>query len=370
MSLALQVGPVFAFLGLTLPAYWALSRLSLRTAAPTVWLRRLLMTLVPLVGGAYLLFTVVGVGDLSRNAVTTLLSGTVPVSLRSVVADFVAQFALFLSTAGVVLAAYAVVVPAIRHARDVELTTWTAVRRMGRYVTVLAVLLAVVFVPFHRVVTGEDLGLAPLALVLLLLTFPILSPAIVRVVRPVRAPEPSERDRFESACERAGLDVDDVWILTDADETLELHVRGLPGRRHLFVSEFALTGVDDETLGALLATTAGTVTHHYQAVRLAPLYGFLVAAVATLAWGSPLGYAVMIALALVLPLPVLWAARRVVRRGDDYAAARVGPETVAAALERSVTVQNLDVPSGGPTTVLKSRPPLQTRIDRLRNDDR
>lgn len=162
--------------------------------------------------------------------------------------------------------------------------------------------------------------------------------------------------------------MEEVWILTDAEETIEIYSRGLPRRRHVYVSEFAEVRFDDETLGALLAVNAGTHRHHYRAIKLFPLFAFLIVGVTTLAWGSPLLYAILIALALLLPLPVLWASRRTVCRADDYAAAQMGPGTVANALKRMVTEQNLDMTSGGLTTVLKSRPPVQDRIDRLRNE--
>ncbi|MDF9748259.1 hypothetical protein [Natrinema salsiterrestre] len=370
MLLALQISLVLAFLFVTLPTYWVLSRLALRTSAPTVWIRRLLITLVPFAGGAYLLFMFASVDDLARGLVATLLSGFVPRSVRSMAADVAAQVTLFFFTGGVILAAYAVVVPAIRDAREIEVSTWTAVRRMGRYIAVLAVLLTIFFVPFVRVVTGEDLGLAPLTLILILLVLPFVSPVLPRLFRSVRDPGKNDHDRFDSLCERAGLQIDDIWILTDADETVEIYIRGLPGRRYLYISEFALKKFDDETLGALLAANAGSIKYHYRAIKTYPLFTFLIAGVATLAWGSPLGYTVLIALALLLPLPILWAARRAVHRADDYAAAQVGYETVADALEEMATEQNLDMPSKGMTTIVKSRPPLQERINRLRDGNR
>lgn len=366
MSPALQIGPILGFIVVALPAYWLLSRLALRSSAPTTWLRRLLVTLVPLAGVAYLLFSRVAVADLTRSLVTPLFTGF-PTPVQSTLADVAAQFALFLSTAGVVLAAYAVVVPAIRRAREIELSTPTAVRRMGRYLAAFAIVLTVFFVPFRRVVAGESPGVASLALILLLLAVPFLTPVLSRAFRSIRAPERSERDRIDASCERAGLDVVDSWILTDADETVEVSLRGLPGRRHLYVSAFALSGFDDETLRALLAANAGRASHHYRMIKIAPLFGFVVAGVVALTWGSLPSYAVLIAIALFAPLPVLWAARRAVRRADDYAAARVGSDAVADALERVATEQNLDIPSGGVTTILKSRPPLRERIDRLRN---
>lgn len=366
MSLALQIGSVLAFLVVMLPVYWALSRLSLRTSAPSVWLRRLLLTFLPISGSAYLLFSLVGIGESASIIVTTQLSGFIPSSVLTPFADLAAQFALFASLAAVMLTTYAVIVPAIRRTRDIDLSTWSAIRRMGRYVAVLMVLMTVIFALFERVVSGDGIGLAPLTLTLLLLAVPFVTPVLVRVLRSVSPPKQSDRTRLESLCEQAGLDVEEVRILTDAEETLEIYPRGLPGRRHLYVSEFALS-FDDEMLGALLATNAGTLRHHYRAIKLSPLFGFLIAGVAALVWGSPILYAILIAVALLLPLPVLWTARRAVRRADDYAAKQMGSGTVANALERIATEQNLDIPSGGLTTVFKSRPPLQDRIDRLRN---
>lgn len=96
------------------------------------------------------------------------------------------------------------------------------------------------------------------------------------------------------------------------------------------------------------------------------MFGFIVFSVATLAWGSLRWYVIVIILALVGWLPVLWAARR----ADDYAVDRVGQATVADALERTATEQNLDIPSGGVGTIFKSRPALGDRIDRLRDRNR
>ncbi|WP_178917862.1 M48 family metalloprotease [Natronomonas gomsonensis] len=369
MSLALQFGSVIAFLAVTLPVYWVLSRLALRTSAPTVWLRRLLITLIPAAVSASLLFIAAGTDDAARNTVTGLLPESAPPAVSSLAGDVAAQFALFLSAASVTLAAYTVVVPAIRTARDIELSTWTAIRRAGRFALLLTVLLTVVFVPFRRIVMGEDLGVAPVTLILLVLLFPFVTSVLFRVFRSTRAPTQEERDRIEALCTRASLDVDDARILTDATETLEIHLRGLPGQQSLYVSASVLERFDDEPLSALLAVNGGSVAHHHRAIKVYSLLGFLVVGVATLAWGSTLGYVIIIGLALVGWLPVLWAARRAVRRGDDDAADRVGAATVADALERMATEQNLDIPSGGVGTIFKSRPPLGNRIDRLRKQD-
>lgn len=369
MSLALQLGSVLVILVVTVPAYWILSRLVLRTAAPTVWLRRLLILLIPLAGGVYLLLSLLALGEPASDIVTALLSGVLPRSALLFFADLAAQFVLFSVTAAVTLTTYAVITPAIRHARELDVSTWRLLRRTGRFVALLTVFMTVFVVPFERVVSGDDGVLAPVTLMLfiLLLTVPFLTPVTIRVVRHTRPPERSERSRLEAASERAGLRAERFEVLSDAEETLEMYIRGLRSRRRVFVSEFALTGFDDETLSALLAVNAGSVKHQYGAIKHSPLFGFLVAAVAALAWGSPPAYAIMIIVALVLPLPVLWLARRAVRRADDYAAARVGHQTVADALEQMAAEQNLDIPSGGRTTVFKSRPPLQDRIDRLRD---
>lgn len=366
MSLALEIGTALGFLLVTLSVYWVAARVSLRTSAPTIWLRRLLITLIPTGALAYLLSRFAGTGEVAHQTVTTLLPAAIPTAVTATVGDVAAQFTLFFSAACMTVAAYAVTVPAIRETRDIDLSTWTAIRRVGRFALVFTGFLTILFVPFERIVTGESLGFAPVTLILVIFAFPFVTPALFRVFRSVREPTHEERDRLESLCERAGLDVDGVWILTDADETLEIHLRGLPGRRHLYVSVFGLERFGDETLGALLAANVGGVAHHYRAIKLYPLFGFIIVGIATLAWGSALWYAIMIGSALVGWLPVLWAARRAVRRGDDYAANQVGAATVADAFERMATEQNVDVPSGGVGTIFKSRPALQDRIDRLR----
>ncbi|WP_138006513.1 M48 family metalloprotease [Halalkalirubrum salinum] len=366
MSLALQIGTALGFVLVTLPVYWVAARVSLRTSAPTIWLRRLLITLIPAGALAYLLSRFAGTGEVAQQAVTILFPAAIPTAVTATVGDVAAQFTLFLSAACMTLAAYAVTVPAIRETREIDLSTWTAIRRVGRFALVLTGFLTILFVPFERIVMGENLGFTPVTLILVIFAFPFVTPALLRVFRSVREPTHEERDRLKSLCERAGLDVDGVWILTDADETLEIHLRGLPGRRHLYISVFGLERFDDEALGAVLAANVGGIAHHYRAIKLYPLFGFLIVGIATFAWGSALWYAIMIGSALIGWLPVLWAARQAVRRGDDYAADQVGAATVADAFERMATEQNVDIPSGGVGTIFKSRPPLQDRIDRLR----
>ncbi|TKX75055.1 hypothetical protein EXE46_05380 [Halorubrum sp. GN11_10-6_MGM] len=367
MSLALQFGTALGLLVAALPTYWVAARLALRTSAPTVWLRRLLVSLLPVAGVAYLLFGLAGVGSTARRALAAPLLGSSPPAVTSVAGDLAAQFALFLSAGCVTLAAYAVTVPAIREARDVELSTATAVRRVARFALVLAVMLTAVFVPFERLVRGEDLAAAPVAVVLLVAVFSVATPVLIRVARSHRAPTAAERERLESLGERVGLAAADVRVLTDADETIEIRLRGLPMRRTLYVSTFALRRLDDDALGALLAVNVGIVAHHYRAVKRGPLFGLVVLGTAALASDSTLAIGAVLALALAGWLPTLWLARRAIRRADDHAAERLGPGAVADALERVAAEQNLDVPTGGPGTVLKSRPPLGERIDRLRD---
>ncbi|GAB7020592.1 hypothetical protein JCM18750_34530 [Halostagnicola bangensis] len=155
-------------------------------------------------------------------------------------------------------------------------------------------------------------------------------------------------------------------ILDDADETAEIHVRGIPTRRQLFVSEHLLEAFDDETLQTIFAIQAGKLRVNHRGITVYPLLGFLVVAVGALLWGSASAVTAVILLALLIPLPTLWVARRALYRADDYASEIAGTKTVVESLERVADEQNIDIVRGGVLRVVKSRPPLGRRISRLR----
>lgn len=364
MSFVLTVTVLLVLLVVFPPTFWIGSRVAVRTDVPTVWLRRLIASLWGVAALSYLAFLAVGAGDLGRNAVTTY----VPIGASSIVGDVAAQLTICLAAAGVTLATYATLVPAIRDVREIDLPLGTAVFRLGRYAVAFAAFISVLFVLFFRTLLADGATFTAMVLPALIVVLALANPYLVRVFRKTRSPDPAERERLERLRERVGLSVGDIVVLDDADETLEIHVRGVPGRRRLFVSEYLLGTFDDETIEALLAVHAGTLRSHHRGLASYSVLGFLVVAIGALLSGSGSAVTAVILLAIVLPLPTLWAARRALFRADDYASGTVGTETVARALERSATEQNVDIVRGGFWYLLKTRPPLGRRIDRLRND--
>ena len=268
-----------------------------------------------------------------------------------------------LVVAGVVgLAAYAPTVPGVRGVRDIELSTGRAVVRMGRYVLALSVFATVVTAPLET-------GLSPLVLLAavatLLVGVQVAAPWLIPLVRSARQPAESTVETLERRQERAGLSVRDVRILdTEQEGTANVTVRGAPGYCRLFVTSTFLEAFDDETATAHLAVQAGRQDARVHARVVGGLLLALVPLFVALADIGPLWP--LAGASLGLATLSLWATRRGVRAADDYAAERVGPDTVADALERYAAVHDMAPSRRRVPNPFARSPPLGNRIDRLR----
>jgi len=155
-----------------------------------------------------------------------------------------------------------------------------------------------------------------------------------------RAARPATGDyarRLDRLRERAGLDASRTYLLdVKEDDRAAAHVRGLPNRRVLFVTEYLYDEFDDGTIAGLLAAQAGAVAVGYaerRTVGLAAL-GVVVLVVLSMDWGTGPLLAGGLFVAFVLALHVAFPAycRRLVYAADDVAADRVGGDVVADAL--------------------------------------
>jgi len=314
--------------------------------------------------GVLLPFALLAYGVLALLNLGDAVAATVLGDTEGVAAAVLADLVGLLGAGVVGLAAYAPTIRGVRAVRDIDLSTGRAFVRMARYVVGMSVVIAVAIAPLHLTGTASPLGLAG---VLALLVAGLFggAPWIVAAVRSTTTPTGTTRDRLETLRERAALDVRDALVLdTDDEETATVHVRGPPGYRRLFVTSTFLDRFDDGTAAALLAVQAGQVATRVQPLRAASVVAAGAPLVASVAgWGPrwPL-----LGVAILALIAGFWACRRAVRAADDHAAARVGADAVADALDRYAAVHGMEPTRRRVPNPLSVTAALGDRIDRLR----
>ena len=184
--------------------------------------------------------------------------------------------------------------------------------------------------------------------------------------RDLREPTDPERAALDTLREAAGLDVERVAIVeTSGDESVDVAVRGPPRRRVLFVTDYVLNDLDEDTAVGLLAAEAGRVDTYYgefRAVSVAAVVGVLAAIVTTVVpFGS--GFTAVI----VVGVASFWVGRRVQYVADDRAADAVGAARVADAFEAVAALRGVEPETGDWSTWFEVQPPLGDRIAALRD---
>ncbi|WP_251341804.1 peptidase [Haloplanus halophilus] len=346
---------VFALLGAVVGAVG--SAVARRLSNPVAKYRVLYAgVLLPFALLAYGVLALLGFGG---AVAATALGGT-----DGVAATLLADFVGLLGAGLVGLAAYAPTVRGVRAVRDIDLSTGRALARMARYVVGLSAVVAVVIAPLRLTGTASPLGLAGVFVLVVAATL-VGSPWIVAAVRSTATPTGATRERVDALRERAGLDVRDVRVLdTDDEETATVHVRGPPGYRRLFVTTTFLDRFDDDTAAALLAVEAGRIEAHVLPARAGSVVAAAVPLVASVAGRGPRW--VLLGAAFVALGVGFGLCRRGVRAADDHAAARVGADAVADALERYADVHGMEPTRRRVPNPLSINVALGDRIDRLR----
>ena len=297
-----------------------------------------------------------------------LADGTVHPAVRSVVAGppllvtVLTFWGYTVCAVVVVLAAYLGFVPAIRRTREVELGYATAAVRLGRWLTVAGLLAATVAAGLVSV-SLTPVTAAGVVLVLVAVLY-VASPWLVALTQSVRTPTDAERARLDRLCTRAGATGYRLRVLDRSDEqAATAFVRGPPGARHLYVTDYLLAELDDDAVAATLAVTVANERH--TAYRLGVVGVGGAGLLAAIAGGYPVG---ALGLLVVAPLLAYGFGRRLVFRADDRAAARVGSRTVADSLDRTADLHDASLDAGLLARVGSLRPSLGQRIDRLRDE--
>ena len=355
---------LWAALGLGLLAaavFWLAGSLAGRLRHPARQLRRIVVFGLPTAGLiAYVLLSLADAGAVTRDA---LAAGSEALA-ASVVGVFAAQLTTALLAVLVAAVGFLATLPAARDVRGLEM--WDTASGLLRYMVVAGVLLAAVLAAVVLTVSGDVLG-SFVVLVGLAVALLASAPRLTRLVRSSRAPTAAERDRIEELRESADLDVADVVVLeATATRTAQAYVRGLPGRRTLFVTDYFLESLDDEAATAILAAEAGLADVWFLEYRTfaAALVGGLI--LVGIGYRPGVWYLLFLGgVALVL----LWGGRQLRLRADEAAAARVGGEVLAIAIERVADLHDVQPGRGRTLNAFKMRPSLGRRIDRIRKQN-
>jgi STE24 endopeptidase len=308
------------------------------------------IALVPLAAVTYVLLSALELGPAIVG----------PVLGRGLLSTAVSTLVEMIGAGVVATVAYAPTVRGVRAVRDIDITTSRAIGQMLRYVVGMAALATLWLTAFEA---GDSVLVWVVGLAVFVGVVYVAAPWYIPLVRSTRHPDGETADRLNRLHTEAGLGVRDTRILETGDaETAGVVVRGPPGYRRLFVTDTFLDAFDDETATALFAVQAGRV----HAWALPRLVGTLIAVVSLLllALGGPL--VPLSAAALATLLVGLWFTRRGMVAADDYAAGRVGRETLAVALERYADFHALEPTRRRVPNPLSKTPALGDRIDRLR----
>lgn len=156
-------------------------------------------------------------------------------------------------------------------------------------------------------------------------------------------------------------------IETVGEASIEVALRGPPGHRVLFITDYVLTDLDEPIARALIAAEHARTDRWYRE------YQVVAAAIAL-----TLGLSAFLALVpfelgfggLLLAAAVMLAGGRWLQyRADAAAAATVGADAVADAFEHVAEMHGHDLERGGWRSYLEVQPPLADRIHRLRHGD-
>lgn len=184
-------------------------------------------------------------------------------------------------------------------------------------------------------------------------------------LRRVRTPTKPDQRHLDDLVKGTGIHVDRARVVeTVGESSIEVSVRGPPGYRVLFVTDFVLSELDESTARALVAAESGRQAVWYDEYRA---LSATVAVVLGAAWfGGILEYSAGLAALGAVALVLLAGGRWLQFRADAHAANAIGAEEVADAFETVATMHGTSLEAPGWRGYFEVQPPLWSRIQRLR----
>ena len=191
----------------------------------------------------------------------------------------------------------------------------------------------------------------------------IAAPLVALSLRETRPPTADERDQLALIAVDYGPDR--VHVVETEAESVEVSLRGPPGRRSLLLSAAVLDDLNEASAGALLAAEFARGRYLYTEYRA--LAAASVIGLATAMFGGLVSFSDGLFLVAVAALGLFWVGRRLQFAADSAAAGQVGSERLAAAFETAAERRGVDPESATWRTWFEVQPPLGQRIDRLRD---
>ena len=192
----------------------------------------------------------------------------------------------------------------------------------------------------------------------------IVAPIVLLSVRETREPTVDERDRIAELAAAADYHPETVAVVeTVGDHSVELSIRGPPGRRWLLVTDYVLDELDSETAAALLAAEAGRSRLFYMEYRAVAAASVI--AIATGMFGGLIPFSDGLFVLAVAALGLFWGGRQLQFSADSLAAGEVGPASLASAFETVAALRGVEPEESTWRTYFEVQPPLGQRIDRL-----
>ncbi|NEU55458.1 hypothetical protein [Halorussus sp. MSC15.2] len=306
--------------------------------------------------------------DLTESALGALS----PALADSAVGAVLTWVPTFLGVTVAVVAGYLGAYPYVREIRGLDVSAASAAGSVAKLLGAAFALLVVVVGTLNLLPAGALDTALPVVGVLAALgvVLSALQPRILGLLNDVREPTDEERDRIVGLCETAGVSPHRVGVLRlDANSVATVVFAGLPGRRHLLVTEDLLADLDDDAAAAVLASKAGRAKYYYRETKFGVVMAVsaLIIAVLTgeLQRATHLGSGPLALAILVLAVALPWFGRRLVFAADDYAVERVGAETYVETLETLADEYQVSYESGRLRTLVLMRPSLGRRLDRL-----
>jgi len=189
-----------------------------------------------------------------------------------------------------------------------------------------------------------------------------------------REPKQEERNRIEKACDRIGIELDEV-IVFEVDKLYgAVWILGRPGVRSLVIYESFLKEATDDDLAVALAEAEGRYRHRvmeYEGIAILVLVLYLVSGFLALGIGPSSSVTVDLAL-LAFPIVIfvfsglqVWAQKQTYRV-DEMVGEQFGVETVLTAYDRHGDILfNSRMPNR--IEFIQLVPSAQSRIERLRD---
>lgn len=191
---------------------------------------------------------------------------------------------------------------------------------------------------------------------------PLLAQRRLRRTRPLTA---TEREQLDGRVEGlVAIPHRRLVIETVGDESIEVAIRGPPGYRVLFVTDYVLHELEPTVARALLCAEAARSSLWYREYQVGAASVAIGLGAASLLLVVPFeaGFGALLVAALVM----FAGGRRLQYRADAKAAEAVGAEPLADAFETVALRHGADLDRGGWRAYLEVQPRLGDRIHRLR----